>query len=405
MKQSRLTFCSILLLVLTTFCGTLRAQNSTLSVQGVIRKSDGSAVSDGIKPLTFTLWNAPAGGTLKHAEIINVQITGGIYSTLLGNGTTHLDAAFDETYYLGVQVDGGPELIPRAQLSAAPYTLAIKGLTNIFPSNGSVGIGITTVAADAKLQVNGNIRVKNDASIMGLDQLVGFNDLRLYGDATGGPDIYINHTGNVGIGTSAPVQKLEVNGGFKADHLSITNNNISFADRFLTLGSFNTSAGNPFGIFVTPQANNNGALGTLAIKWAQVVCEDLWYVDYHTISDQRVKENIQVLVNPIEKIKKLHGVQYDINTKTHPMYKNARPEDIEKSRNRLGFLAQELKVVFPEMVEYSKEEDFYSIVNMDQLIALLVEGIKEQQQTIELQAAKLDNILHALDKAGISVEN
>ncbi len=74
--------------------------------------------------------------------------------------------------------------------------------------SGNVGIGITSPSE--RLHVNGNIRLADDGSIFGLDQLVGFNDLRLYGDATGGPDVYIAANGNVGIGASNPEYVLDV---------------------------------------------------------------------------------------------------------------------------------------------------------------------------------------------------
>ena len=70
---------------------------------------------------------------------------------------------------------------------------------SLFSQNLGIGIANPT----DKLHVNGNIRVVDDADIFGLDQIVGFNDLRFYGDAVDGPDMLLSADGRFGIGTSS----------------------------------------------------------------------------------------------------------------------------------------------------------------------------------------------------------
>ncbi len=125
------------------FHAGLSAQNATLSVQGVLTKSDGTAVEDGNEyQLTFRLWKSESStdpADKVHQETIdNISIVGGVYSVVLGV-TTPMNAAFDQTYWLGVSVNTSTvELLPRPRLTHAPYALGIVGNHNTFPSTGPV---------------------------------------------------------------------------------------------------------------------------------------------------------------------------------------------------------------------------------------------------------------------------
>jgi hypothetical protein len=109
-----------LLLVISFFSIEISAQTK-LSVQGVIRLSDGNAVDDGLYPITFKLYDTIVGGNLLWTEIQpTLKVTSGIYSTILGE-VTPLDLEFNEFYFLSLTVDG-EELLPRAPLTSAPYS-------------------------------------------------------------------------------------------------------------------------------------------------------------------------------------------------------------------------------------------------------------------------------------------
>ena len=85
-----------------------------------------------------------------------------------------------------------------------------------------------------------------------------------------------------------------------------------------------------------------------------------------TPSDERLKENVKVIDNPLEKLDKLRGVTFDWI-------------DREDKRSG-GIIAQELEKVMPELVrevDSLKNEDSFKAVDYNGLIGLLIEAVKE----------------------------
>ena len=89
--------------------------------------------------------------------------------------------------------------------------------------------------------------------------------------------------------------------------------------------------------------------------------------DITAFSDARVKENVRPIENSLDKILNSKGVVYDrIDTGT---------------KDNIGFIAQELETSIPELV--STDEAGYKSVKYQNMVAVLVEAVKEQQQQIE----------------------
>lgn len=131
-----------LFLFLLLFTTTLSAQ-AKLSVQGLLKKSDGTSLSDGNYDLTFRFYDAEIGGAALEAVTVNTEVNGGVYSAVL-SGFTNL--TFAVPYYVSVAVNGGTELLPRIALTAAPYAISLQGQNNKFPSIGLVEADAIDVA-------------------------------------------------------------------------------------------------------------------------------------------------------------------------------------------------------------------------------------------------------------------
>ncbi len=131
----------------------------TMNYQGVLVDSGGEVVPDGIYSVSFSLYEADEGGSPVWTETQDVDVSKGIFSVVLG-AATNLDIPFNTQYWLGVSVQSEPELAPRAPLTSTPYAfqaLSVSGYTNFFPAEGKVGIG--TAAPVERLDVNGAVRL------------------------------------------------------------------------------------------------------------------------------------------------------------------------------------------------------------------------------------------------------
>ena len=89
-------------------------------------------------------------------------------------------------------------------------------------------------------------------------------------------------------------------------------------------------------------------------------------------SDERLKDNITPISNPIEKVKAIGGYTYNWN--------GLQDKHILGTQD-VGVIAQEIEEVLPELV--ATRESGYKAVRYDKIVALLIEAIKDQQSQIE----------------------
>ncbi len=165
----------------------------------------------------------------------------------------------------------------------------------------------------------------------------------------------VTNNGNVGVGTNNPTTKLEVYGE------GYVNSNIGQWGRafWVKVNKYNACAYH---------------------LWSSKKNRDVFYVCeagyLYTLrggyygSDINLKENIQQIESPLQRLMLLNGVRYQFKD--------------DKEEYRLGLIAQDVEKVFPETVKTM--QDSVKAIAYTDLIAVTIEAIKEQQrQIISLQ--------------------
>jgi hypothetical protein len=295
-----------------------------------------------------------------------------------------------------------------AQIQAVEQNVGYRPLS-LNPNGGNVGIGTTapvlklhligtnSLPATSGTTQNGGIRIENGVNNGVLD--IGASN------ATGAPgwiqstdksdlsqtyNLLLNpNGGNVGIGTTTPAGKLQIYGSQPYIYITNTAENgagIVFNDAQAATGqaaSIQFNSGNEtLGFFV-----NDASTERVRIQTNGDTHFSGDVVAYSTsISDERLKDNIETIPNALDKVNLLRGVSYVWN-------KGSR-----KGQKDLGLIAQEVEKVLPEIVrekEMSLIDDSgiaYKTIDYEKMVGVLIEAIKEQQQQIDELKKRLDGV-------------
>ena len=100
-------------------------------------------------------------------------------------------------------------------------------------------------------------------------------------------------------------------------------------------------------------------------------------------SDARLKNNIVPVQDALSTITKLRAVEYD---------KKQSLEATDYKYHEMGFIAQELQQVLPQLVQEGSDANKTLSVNYTALIPLLVKALQEQQLTLQAQQAEINQL-------------
>ena len=105
-------------------------------------------------------------------------------------------------------------------------------------------------------------------------------------------------------------------------------------------------------------------------------------------SDVALKENIELISNPIEKLSQIKGVFFDWKD---DFIKSKGGEDGYFIRKRdMGVIAQDVQQVFPEIV--AQRENGTLAVKYDKLVSVLIEAVKELSVEVNTLKEKLSKV-------------
>lgn len=187
---------------------------STMSYQGVLINVDGTLMPDGNYSLNFRLYNAAEEGDILWEESQNVSVLNGIFNVILGS-LNPLDIQFEHQYWLGVTVGADAELTPRIQLTSSAYSLNSRSVQDSSITGNkimkhTVVRSINSLSDEVVLEAGENIQISPEQNRLIISATANGS---VGGWIIAENDVYTAVSGNVGIGTTQPIEKLEINSG------------------------------------------------------------------------------------------------------------------------------------------------------------------------------------------------
>ncbi len=248
-------------------------------------------------------------------------------------------------------------------------------------ANGAVGIGTSTPSVSGGVAID-KLNVQGSATFNGTN----FTPVSVFNNTGPGAALFVINSGN----SSNPA--LEVG----------TNTSNGIAIRGLHTSAF----GSGIGVY--------GGSNSFGVGWAGYFNGDVGTTgDYFYVSDSRWKSNITPLKKKndiLEKVMKLSAKSYNWRAAEFPGM------GFNPDKTSFGFIAQELKEVFPELVTSKSIPDpkkkvglledvesvpGYFMVDYNGLIPVLTEAIQAQQEIINSQEeriSKLESLVQELLK-------
>jgi len=277
MKKTALILTSSLVLLHGSYAQTITsAVPGFISYQGRALDATGAVLGSTTpvnRKVNFRIWDHPSNvlaANLLYSEEQVVTISGGEFSVLIGQGVASTGTAFNyseaskgvptvrisdlavfggATRYLGVTIDDGTaavdnEITPRQQIVSSAFAFRAKyaeqigsnGITALTAlDSGRVGIGTTAPPALFTISgANTSTTTSTPQMLVTADDITkrlrigvdstgnGTGFIQAFREGVGAQNLLLNpNGGNVGIGTTTPSYKLDVDGTVRTGELTV----------------------------------------------------------------------------------------------------------------------------------------------------------------------------------------
>ncbi|NNE33515.1 MAG: hypothetical protein HKN40_14250 [Winogradskyella sp.] len=353
-------------------------QNNTINYKALVKDNSGNPLSSQNIDIRFTIFVGPT-QVYQETHVTSTD-TNGIAIINIGAGTTGDNFSTIDwvsgTTSLKTEIDSGAGFVDlgTTEFKAVPYAL------NVLNSSGFPNGDIT---------INGKLRVNEDSP--------SFSDNAIEGIKTYNPNSFTDSKGVYGSNTIDDFYGIGVqgDGGYQGVRGQVggTGDNFYYG---VSGSAYGSNLGTNYGVY--------GYAAGGATNYAVYAAGDMAHTGaLINASDRKLKTNIQQIDanSALQLIRQLNPSSYTFKAEyVKTMHVSAKPQ--------MGFIAQELQEVFPQLVSTNKHPGAtktdpsvdYMGVNYIGLIPVLTAGIKEQQsiidrqqQTIHAQEQVLQNLL------------
>jgi hypothetical protein len=211
-------------LILAAATVALAAIPHRINYQGRLTDSGTGLPMPGLYPAVFKIYDDLTVGSLLWSETTSVSVdSNGVFAVLLGS-VTPIDIDFDGPAFLAVEIDG-ETLSPRRELASSPYAFramnadSLGGLPAEEYATGDLLGGAGTINSPSNPVDWTQLKNVPAGFADGTDDVGGAGDGYSLDAADGSPVdvVYVNNSGNVGVGTTSPAEKLHVVGDIRLD--------------------------------------------------------------------------------------------------------------------------------------------------------------------------------------------